>query len=146
METRTYNVYKIDELPKEAKEKAIENWRATDDYVWHEENVKSLEAFCDYFNINIPNYEYSYSGHIDSSDIIIDLKEFAPLKDSDDLTGYCADFPLIEAINKNGSVSNAFQAWLEFCIKDYTYSDSDKNIIEIMQDNDYDFTLEGEID
>jgi hypothetical protein len=30
METRTYNVYKFHELPKESQQKAIENWRKND--------------------------------------------------------------------------------------------------------------------
>lgn len=37
METRTYNVYKFDELPKEAKEKAINRWREDGlDYEWYD--------------------------------------------------------------------------------------------------------------
>ena len=31
METRTYNVYPFDELPKEAQQKALDNWRDNDD-------------------------------------------------------------------------------------------------------------------
>jgi len=145
METRTYNVYKIDELPKEAKEKAIENWRNNDDYPWSDDNANSLKAFCQHFSLDMPNFEYGYRSFIDSSDVIIDLKDFAPLTE-DSLSGYCADIALIKAITANGSVNEAFKAWLKHCEDDYNACREDDYIIETMQGNDYDFTLEGEID
>ena len=39
METRTYNVYPFDELPKEAQEKALKNWRDNDEMPFLADNM-----------------------------------------------------------------------------------------------------------
>lgn len=54
METRTYNVYKFNELSKEAKQHAIDKWYEHEDYPWLEEdlrqeleNLDTLKLFSD---------------------------------------------------------------------------------------------------
>ena len=54
METRTYNVYKFNELTKEAKENAINKWYEDEEYPFLEEdlrqeleNIDTLKLFSD---------------------------------------------------------------------------------------------------
>ena len=46
-ETRTYNVYKVDELSFTAKENAYNRWLAGYEYPWQSENMATLKAFED---------------------------------------------------------------------------------------------------
>ena len=64
METRSYNVYKFDELSDEAKESAINSFRGIDqDLPWIDENRKSMETFCDIFNVKVTDWHYSPYSH-----------------------------------------------------------------------------------
>ena len=44
-ETRTYDVYKVDELSFTAKENAYNRWLAGYEYPWQSENMATLKAF-----------------------------------------------------------------------------------------------------
>ena len=54
-ETRTYNVYKVDELSFTAKENAYNRWLAGYEYPWQSENMATLKAFEGIFNIRVEN-------------------------------------------------------------------------------------------
>jgi len=56
METRTYNVFKYDELTQEGKEKARERFREGNDYPWFSECQDSLKGFEDALPIKINDY------------------------------------------------------------------------------------------
>jgi hypothetical protein len=149
MQTKTYNVYKFDELSEDAKQKAIENYSESEEYFWHDENVKSLKAFCDFYNLCMPNFEYGYRHYfIDEDDTIINFDEHKKLESEGKcpLTGYCMDDVLILELNKSGNVNDAFIAWLDACKQDFEYTYSDEGITETLIANDYDFKLDGSID
>ena len=75
-ETRTYNVYKVDELsftakenaynrwlagyeyPWTAKENAYNRWLAGYEYPWQSENMATLKAFEGIFNIRVCDWRY----------------------------------------------------------------------------------------
>jgi hypothetical protein len=59
-ETRTYNVYKVDELSFTAKENAYNRWLAGYEYPWQSENMATLKAFEGIFNIRV--YDWRYDG------------------------------------------------------------------------------------
>lgn len=52
-ETRTYEVYNLHELTKEAQAKAHSHWAEHFNYGWDEENRKTLQAFEQIFNIKM---------------------------------------------------------------------------------------------
>lgn len=56
METRTYNVYKFEELSKEAQEKAHEEYLQCVGYHWNDEALGTLQAFAKKFDITIKDY------------------------------------------------------------------------------------------
>lgn len=57
-ETRTYEVYNLHELTKEAQAKAHSHWAEHFDYGWDEENRKTLQAFEQIFNIKVDRWSY----------------------------------------------------------------------------------------
>lgn len=69
-ETTTRTLYTFDELSDEAKERAYQNW--SPEYFWHDDNVKSLNAFCDALNIRLQSYSYGDRGSHVSADFNID--------------------------------------------------------------------------
>ncbi|WP_434644347.1 hypothetical protein PQ692_14900 (plasmid) [Thermoanaerobacterium thermosaccharolyticum] len=60
MRTITVNIYKIDELSRNAQRKAYENWLEKGEYPWHDDNVRTLHAFEKIFPIKIKGFEYGY--------------------------------------------------------------------------------------
>ena len=68
-ETRTYEVYNLHELTKEAQAKAHSLWAEHFNYGWDEENRKTLQAFEQIFNIKVDRWsydDYSYWYHFTS--------------------------------------------------------------------------------
>ena len=57
-ETRTYEVYNLHELTKEAQAKAHSHWAEHFDYSWADENEKTLQAFEQTFNIKVDRWSY----------------------------------------------------------------------------------------
>lgn len=171
METRTYTVYKFDELNDEAKEKAIEHFRRNDDYPFNDDNRKSLERFCEVMPIKATDWEYGYRNYIDSifdpnslfdneltqSEIIEDIKSRLPnIDEACPLTGFHLDEALVEPLRKfiakptNQSyeelLKECLSNWINDCNSDYEYCQSDEYIIEVIEAKDYDFLENGEID
>lgn len=58
--TRTYEVYKVEELSDKAKENAYYRWLAGYEYPWQGENMATLKAFEGIFNIRV--YDWKYDG------------------------------------------------------------------------------------
>lgn len=57
-ETRTYEVYNLHELTREAQAKAHNHWAEHFDYGWADENEKTLQAFEGVFNIKVNRWSY----------------------------------------------------------------------------------------
>lgn len=72
METRTYKVYKFNELSDEAKEKAIEKIRKREynaGFPWSEEYRQSLEGFAKFFDITLKDWSVGGRGEGVSFDL-----------------------------------------------------------------------------
>jgi hypothetical protein len=53
-------IYKFNELSKKAKQTAIDNYLAIEDFGWiYDEAWESLKAFSDYFDISMDSYDYN---------------------------------------------------------------------------------------
>lgn len=57
-EIRTYEVYNLHELTREAQAKAHSHWAEHFDYGWEYENEKTLQAFEQIFNIKVDRWSY----------------------------------------------------------------------------------------
>ena len=57
-ETRTYEVYNLHELTREAQAKAHSHWAEHCDYTWDRENRATLQAFERIFNIKVERWSY----------------------------------------------------------------------------------------
>ena len=63
METKTYTVYKFEELSEEAKEKAIEHFRDNVvDFPWSDEYIEGMKAFAEFFNISLGRWSVGGRG------------------------------------------------------------------------------------
>ena len=49
-------IYLFEELEDSAKESARDWWRNITDYPFHDENVKSIKAFCGHFEITLKDW------------------------------------------------------------------------------------------
>lgn len=156
MRTITINAYTFNELSDEAKDRAIEWYRSkVTEYVWMEEDLDSLKAFCKFYNVNIKDYSVGVWGHSYvetdvSNQHFRGLKLRQVNKDWDE-TGYCADFTLAETFysvfastgNALKAFNEAIDAWLKHTIDDMEYQSSDEYISELLDINEYEFDIYG---
>lgn len=56
--TKAFKIYKLDELTKEARNKAYSNWVQNFEYGDNGENEATLEAFLQIFNIKVDRWSY----------------------------------------------------------------------------------------
>lgn len=61
MRTIRIKLYKFSELGKEAKEKALENWRYNNEYFWADDAIKSLEKFAEHFDSKLKDYSIDWN-------------------------------------------------------------------------------------
>lgn len=62
MRTITINICKFSELNESAQESAIANVRATTEYFFMEEVKTSIEKFCEYFPVNVSDWNWGPCG------------------------------------------------------------------------------------
>lgn len=55
------NGYTFDELPKDVKQKALEQWVEDEDYIWGSDALKSLKKFAEHFNSELNNYDIDFN-------------------------------------------------------------------------------------
>ena len=136
--------YTFDELSDDAKENA--KIELVSEYFWADEAMNSLYAFAEEIGINITecsiswcgygsmNVEWEWINKIHTNDIAVDT-----------LTGYCADFVLIDKWNDTKDVAKTIDAWLNDCRKDFEHQQTDEFVSEHCWANKYEFTKEGKL-
>lgn len=161
METRTYTVYKFDELPEEGKRKALMNYSDINiDHDWWNYTYDDAE------NIGLKITEYdgyrckgklTLSGENCAKSIMANhgvvCETYKTAKD------YLDNLSTLESLKDNHIDINAALEDLEedfkhslledyriMLDKEYEHLTSDEAIIETIQSNDYDFTIDGKID
>ena len=60
MRTIKLKLYSFDELSKEAKQKALENYVHSAEYFWGDDAIKSLEGFCKHFECSLKKYSIDW--------------------------------------------------------------------------------------
>jgi hypothetical protein len=160
---KTYTVYKFNELPEESKTLAIEKWRQDDDLLFLEDDIQyHLDELLKEYNITgegTPLYSLSYcQGDGAMFEGTFDWKDYQVIIKQDGCY-YHSYSKYISMYDENNELApNKVDAEFEgiyqaICIdlEKYGYdvietAQSDENITEILQANDYDFTLDGKID
>lgn len=158
MRTETVTIYKFNELPEAAQQRAISDWRNVGEpYVLWSEARASLEAFAEHFGVRIKDYSVGVWGN-SYVETDAENRHFRGLKlrdfDPDHMpTGYCADCSLWGTFYKHwkqtgdamAAFNEAVDAWIRDVVADMKYQDSDEAISETLEANEYDFTEDGEI-
>jgi len=128
------------------------------DYPWFDEDLDSIKAFCDLFNVKVKNYEigvWSRASFIKTNATNdnfrgFTLKQALALVDID-LTGYCLDYDLTQAFydsfKVSGDAKGAFDDALHEAIKsiekNIEWSYSDEALIEWAECNEFEFLESG---
>lgn len=157
MRQETINIYRFEELSDEAKGKAREWYRNGNDYFWVSESMKSIETFCNQFNVKLVDYSidpYAYS-YIKTD---VNQETFRGVKLSDVgreamPTGYYMDNILFhtfyDTFKATGDAKGAFIEALAVAGKaiqdDMEYQNTDEYIDGTIIANEYEFTANGNI-
>ena len=152
-------IYLFEELEESAKESARDWWRNITDYPFHDENIKSIKAFCGHFGITLKDWAiYGRGEHLTTNAENCHFREFtlAKAKELADIgyfpeSGLWLDGTMIhsfyENFKKTGDALYAFQQALESALcsitEDIDYQFSNEAVDEMLTINDYEFTEDG---
>jgi hypothetical protein len=159
METVEMKIYSYSELDDYAQDRA-RKWFSVAGYVWIDEGIESIRAFCDHYGVKLEDYSISAYCH---SYIKTDVEnhhfrglKFKQVEKDKDLnpTGYCLDCDLFstmyQSMRDNGG--NALAAFLDAIeagkrgiIADMKWQDSEEYISQMIEANDYQFLEDGTI-
>jgi len=156
MKTIEINIYQYAELEDRAKQRARE-WFSESGYVWIDEGIDTIKAFCDLFGVNLKDYSLSTCSHSYITTNAenehfrgLTLKQVEKNR-ALSLTGYCLECDLLEAMadsmKETGCALKAFNEAIEAgkrgIIADMEWQDSEEYIAEMMEINGYDFDEDG---
>ncbi len=156
MKTIKLNIYNIDELSDEAKEKAHQDYISSEyfEYSWLNESIESVKAFCNAFNCDLIDYELSTytNGYLTSNidnDCIRGMKK-NNLPDKESMpTGYILDADLMYSFYENyqGDIieafNNALDDGLKAITKDMEYQESLEYFLDHAGVNNYKYLSDG---
>jgi hypothetical protein len=159
MRTIEETLYQFDELDESAKETARNWWREIADYPFHDENLKSIKAFCGHFGVTLKDWSiYGRGEHLTTNAenchfrglTLADAKQLVE-KGYFPESGLWLDGTMIQSFFENfkrtGDALYAFQQALESALKgiteDIDYQFSDEAIDEMLVINEYEFTEDG---
>ncbi len=156
MKTIKLNIYNIDELSDEAKEKAHQDYISSEyfEYSWLNESIESVKAFCNAFNCDLIDYELStyrqgyLKSNIDNECIRGITKKDLPRLNAY-LSGYCLDSDLMYSFYENyqGDIieafNNALDDGLKAITKDMEYQESLEYFLDHAGVNNYKYLSDG---
>lgn len=172
MRTTTIPIYKFNELPRAAKDRAKHDYGALHGYVSSGEAFKSLTELAKHFGGTLANYWVDFFATSHSS-ATFDMGELpqkevkrrldllgsynkTTLKGNGDckLTGYCLDEDAIDGFriaymrdserDLNALMQAAFTTWLNACQSDCASFYEDENFADHATANDMEFYEDGE--
>ena len=159
MRTEQVAVYQFDELPEGAKDSARAWFREISDYPFHDENIKSIKAFCGHFGVTLKDWSiYGRGEHLTTNAENCHFRGFT-LADAKDLNekGYFPESGLwldgvmisgfFEDFKRTGDALSAFLYALECALRaiteDIDYQFSDEAVDEVLIVNEYEFDEDG---
>lgn len=156
MKTIEINIYQYAELEDSAKQRARQ-WFSESGYVWIDEGIDTIKAFCDLFGVTLKDYSLSTCSHSYITTNAenehfrgLTLKQVEKNR-ALSLTGYCLDCDLLEtmadSMKASGCALSAFNDAIDAgkrgIIADMEWQDSEEHIAEMMEINAYDFDEHG---
>jgi hypothetical protein len=159
MRTEQVEVYQFDELPEGAKDSARAWFREISDYPFHDENIKSIKAFCGHFGVTLKDWSiYGRGEHLTTNAENCHFRGFT-LADAKNLNekGYFPESGLwldgvmisgfFEDFKRTGDALSAFLYALECALRaiteDIDYQFSDEAVDEMLIVNEYEFDEDG---
>jgi hypothetical protein len=159
MRTIEETLYQFDELEESAKETARNWWREIADYPFHDENLKSIKAFCGHFGVTLKDWSiYGRGEHLTTNAenchfrgiTLADAKQLVE-KGYFPKSGLWLDGVMIsgffEDFKRTGDSLSAFLYALECALRaitdDIDHQFSDEAIDEMLIINGYEFTEDG---
>jgi hypothetical protein len=159
MRTEQVAVYQFDELPEGAKDSARAWFREVSDYPFHDDNIKSIKAFCGHFGVTLKDWAiYGRGEHLTTNAENCHFRGFT-LADAKDLNekGYFPESGLwldgvmisgfFEDFKRTGDALSAFLYALECALRaiteDIDYQFSDEAVDEMLIVNEYEFDEDG---
>ena len=159
MRTEQVAVYQFDELPEGAKDSARAWFREVSDYPFHDDNIKSIKAFCGHFGVTLKDWSiYGRGEHLTTNAENCHFRGFT-LADAKDLNekGYFPESGLwldgvmisgfFEDFKRTGDALSAFLYALECALRaiteDIDYQFSDEAVDEMLIVNEYEFDEDG---
>lgn len=161
MQTKTYNVYKFDELTKEQQQKAIENLRGINvDFDWWEPIYEDAE----YIGLKITSFDLDRNRHAtgefikdaeycqyrisqehgETTETYKTSREFTADRAKLDINADDYEEKLEEL--ENDFLSSLLENYSIMLQNEYEYQTSSEAIAETILAHDYDFTEDGKID
>ena len=152
-------VFKYEELSDSAKNEAKEWWRNNADYPYHDDNVKSIKAFCSHFGVNLQDWSIYGRGEFLKTNAenchfrgftLADAKQLSE-KGYFPESGLWLDGTMIDSFyedfKKTGDALYSFKQELEKALQaiteDIDYQFSDEAVEEMLIINEYEFTEDG---
>jgi hypothetical protein len=159
MRTIEQTICQFEELDESAKETARNWWREIADYPFHDDNLKSIRAFCDHFGVTLKDWSiYGRGEHLTTNAENHHFRGYT-LEHAKELSkrgyfpesGLWLDGVMIdsfhETFKRTGDSLYAFQQALERALgaitEDIDYQFSDEAIDEMLIINEYEFTEDG---
>lgn len=155
MRTETIVVYKFNELSDTAKENAREWYKQGTNYLWFDESMGSIRAFCDHFNVIIEDWSIgafspswiqtnSENSHFRGVKLRDINPDYMP-------TGYCLDCTLWQTFHdqfkRTGDALYAFKEAVDAAVyeivADAEYQYTDEYVDELLEINGFEFYEDG---
>ena len=157
MKTVNVNTYNFNELSHKSKEVARNKYREDVEFPYFDDYMKSIESFCNEFNITVENYNIGAYQHtfIKTNATNANFRDLKLSQFDKDLmpTGYCSDadlrYKFYDEFKRTSDALQAFNNSLDYTL-DVIRSDvenfySNEQVDESLEINEYDFTENGAI-
>lgn len=172
MKTKTISVYEFSELSDTAKQRAKDDFAASDGYCWSDDMLESITKLAEHFDGKVKDYNLDWfdsspssmdfnmpdmePGEIESRLGQLGTFDAKTLRGNGDckLTGYCGDEDAIDGFRQawhkgerdlTALMDAAFGTWIKAAQADCKSHYSDEQFTEFCQANDYEFYEDGEI-
>lgn len=172
MRTELVNIYRFSELSEETKQKAKTDFASIHGYIWKDEASESINKLAEHFDGKVTYWRLDYFGssfsYMDFDMPEMTVKEIrhrlkqlgtynkSTLKGNGEckLTGYSSDEDAIDGFRMafirekktdlEKLMQAAFKAWLKAAQDDCEAYYSDESFSDLCEENNYEFTENGE--
>ncbi len=156
MRTIQVDIFPFEELNEQAQQHAIQEYReGMHDHLWLDAGIRSLQAFCEHFNIKINDWSIGLHSRpyvkTDSAPAHFRGLKLKSLDRDYMPTGYCIDcdffMSFYDAFKLTGDAFDAFNhaisCGVRAIVSDLEHEQSDECISEQLINNEHEFLIDG---